>query len=402
MYQRIGASAFKKDLTNIVKLCDALGNPQDNFKSIHVAGTNGKGSTSHILSAIYQAQGYEVGLYTSPHLLDFRERIKLNGELCPKEFVISFTKSIEDLIEEIQPSFFEITVAMAFSYFAEKQVDIAIIETGLGGRLDSTNIINPLACIITSISFDHKDMLGDSLELIAAEKAGIIKTGIPVVTGNITETSLNVIHTIANSKSAPHYTYKDKSFDTDLIGQHQQWNIGCALSCIDLLQTLLPTDEATVRRALTQVSKISNFEGRWQILNEIPLVICDVAHNEQGISLISEELQKLNMNLHLTLGFVKDKDLSTIIPLLPVSQQVNIVKPSVVRGMEAEDAVEEFSKAGITSFAFNSLQEALNDSYESIIRMNQENNTVLFIGGSNFVIADLLHLKAEGNLPWIS
>ena len=193
MYQRIGAVAYKKDLTNTLALCAALGNPQHAFKSVHVAGTNGKGSTSHILSSLYQNNGYKVGLYTSPHLVDFRERIKINGELCSPEFVIQFTAVIAPLIEQLKPSFFEITVAMAFSYFAEQKVDIAIIETGLGGRLDSTNIIQPLACVITSIGYDHKDMLGDTLELIAGEKAGIIKPNVPVVTGNISESPLQVI-----------------------------------------------------------------------------------------------------------------------------------------------------------------------------------------------------------------
>ena len=400
MYQRIGKSAFKKDLTNILLLCDALGNPQNSFKTIHVAGTNGKGSTSHILSAIYQNNGYNVGLYTSPHLVDFRERIKLNGKKCSKEFVISFTESIAHLIEEIQPSFFEITVAMAFSYYAQQKVDLAIIETGLGGRLDSTNIITPLASIITSIGLDHKDMLGDTLELIAGEKAGIIKENTPVVTGNIAPSPLAVIHQKATEMNAPVHSYTNREYQTDLKGQHQQWNIGCAMKCVSLLQPLFPTDEAKNAEALRTIGKLSSFEGRWQELASEPLVICDVGHNEEGIKLIAEEINKLKLNAYFVLGFVSDKDLDSIIPLLPQAQSIALVKPNVIRGMNANDAQHAFQRHGVLTSAYSNLQEALETTYDHILKSGSVTNSLLFIGGSNFLVADLLLLKQQSKLPW--
>jgi dihydrofolate synthase/folylpolyglutamate synthase len=402
MYQRIGTAAFKKNLDNIIALTEALGNPHHEFKSIHIAGTNGKGSTSHILSAIYQNNGYKVGLYTSPHLVDFRERIKINGEMCSKEFVVGFTKEISHLIEEIKPSFFEITVAMAFTYFAIQKVDIAIIETGLGGRLDSTNIISPLASIITSIGYDHKDMLGDTLELIAGEKAGIIKPQTPVIIGNIESGPTDMIQEYAQKQEAPVYHFYEGSFRSDLKGVHQQWNIGSALKCVEVLHDQLPVEMDLVNFALQNICSISNFEGRWQVLNKEPLVICDVAHNEEGLKLIASQLKELNKKIYYTLGFVSDKDLTAIIPLFPQAENTNVVKPNVVRGMKANKAKAAFSDAGIKANSHINLLEAIEDSYTTIIANKEEESSVLFVGGSNFVIADLLHLKAEGNLPWIS
>ncbi|MFT7230724.1 MAG: dihydrofolate synthase/folylpolyglutamate synthase [Bacteroidia bacterium] len=402
MYQRIGISAFKKDLTNIIQLCDALDNPQKKIKTIHIAGTNGKGSTSHILSAIYQKNGYKVGLYTSPHLIDFRERIKLNGQLCSKEFVISFTASIAHLIKEIQPSFFEITVAMAFSYFAEQKVDIAIIETGLGGRLDSTNIITPLTSIITSIGYDHKDMLGDTLELIAGEKAGIIKERAPLVTGNIAASPLAVIQQKAKEMNAPIYSYTDTVYSTDLKGKHQQWNIGCAMKCVSLNQDHLPTDETKTHEALLTICKLTSFEGRWQELAHKPLVICDVGHNEEGIRLLASEIVKLQLNAYFILGFVNDKDLDSIIPLLPEASSIALVKPNVIRGMNAIEAQTAFQRHGVETSTYTNLQDALDTSYERILKQGSPDKSLLFIGGSNFLVADLLLLKQHNKLPWKS
>ncbi len=400
MYQRIGTSAFKKDLTNIIQLCDALGNPQNKFKTIHIAGTNGKGSTSHILSAIYQNNGYKVGLYTSPHLIDFRERIKLNGELCSKEFVISFTASIAHLIDEIQPSFFEITVAMAFSYFAKQNVDIAIIETGLGGRLDSTNIITPLTSIITSIGYDHKDMLGDTLELIAGEKAGIIKERAPLVTGNIAASPLSVIQQKAKEMNAPIYSYTTAVYSTDLKGKHQQWNIGCAMKCVSLNQDYLPTNETKTQEALLAICKLTSFEGRWQELAYKPLVICDVGHNEEGVRLLAAEIAKLRLNAYFVLGFVSDKDLDSIIPLLPPARFIALVKPEVIRGMQATEAQKYFQKHGVETSTYANLQDALETTYEQIQKNAALDKSLLFIGGSNFLVADLLLLKQQHKLPW--
>jgi len=393
MYQRIGTVAFKKDLTNIIKLCDAIGNPQRDFKSIHIAGTNGKGSTSHILSAVYQENGYKVGLYTSPHLVDFRERIKINGQLCSEEFVISFVQQISEYVDEISPSFFEITVAMAFAYFAEKKVDIAIIETGLGGRLDSTNIIHPIASIITSIGYDHVDMLGDTLEKIATEKAGIIKTITPLVVGNIALEPMEVITNKAKEMNAPLHSYLHKTFETDLAGEHQQWNIGCALRCVELVNKIIPTEDKNNREALKHVRKISNFVGRWQILQRTPLVICDVGHNEEGFRLIAQQLKELNKPIHYLLGFVSDKDLDKIIPLLPSGQSYHFVKPCVIRGMNAELAQEKFVSHQIDGQAHGSMSDAL-----AVIKKELADDELLFIGGSNFVVADALLLEQEGQL----
>ena len=393
MYQRIGTVAFKKDLTNIIKLCDAIGNPQRDFKSIHIAGTNGKGSTSHILSAVYQENGYKVGLYTSPHLVDFRERIKINGQLCSEEFVISFVQQISEYVDEISPSFFEITVAMAFAYFAEKKVDIAIIETGLGGRLDSTNIIHPIASIITSIGYDHVDVLGDTLEKIATEKAGIIKTITPLVVGNIALEPMEVITNKAKEMNAPLHSYLHKTFETDLAGEHQQWNIGCALRCVELVNKIIPTEDKNNREALKHVRKISNFVGRWQILQRTPLVICDVGHNEEGFRLIAQQLKELNKPIHYLLGFVSDKDLDKIIPLLPSGQSYHFVKPCVIRGMNAELAQEKFVSHQIDGQAHGSMSDAL-----AVIKKELADDELLFIGGSNFVVADALLLEQEGQL----
>lgn len=396
MYQRIGQSAFKKDLTNIIKLCVALDNPQNKFKSIHIAGTNGKGSTTHILSSIYQSNGYKVGLYTSPHLVDFRERIKLNGELCSKEFVIDFVAKTSHLIETIQPSFFEITVAIAFTYFADNEVDIAIIETGLGGRLDSTNIINPLASIITSIGYDHKDMLGDTLEEIAGEKAGIIKKNTPVIVGQIAEKPLEVILEKAKEQAAPLSYFLKQDFKTDLAGVHQQWNIGSAIQCVEVLNHVIPTDKEKTLKGLQNVRDTSNFLGRWQIISEHPKVICDVGHNEEGFRLIAKQIDNLGLTPYYVLGFVNGKEVDSISPLLPQGKQYHFVKPNVIRGMDADDAKELFGAK--LSTAHLSLESAL----ESVFRQIQDNEdeAFIFVGGSNFIVADLLKLEQENKLPW--
>ena len=395
MYQRMGAYAFKKDLTNIIKLCDYLNNPQDKLKSIHIAGTNGKGSTSHILSAIYQSNGYKVGMYTSPHLVDFRERIKLDGTPCSKDFVINFTQQIKPIIEEIHPSFFEITVAMAFEYFAKNNVDIAIIETGLGGRLDSTNIIHPIASIITSIGFDHMDMLGNTIEQITNEKAGIIKDNTPVIIGKVNKIAKQVLKKVASEKNAPLVFYQKENQKTDLIGEHQQWNIGSALSCVESLKDILPTNKVKTKQALLNVSELSNFLGRWQIFYKNPLVIGDVGHNEQGFRLIANELSKYTKKIHFILGFVDDKDLSKIIPTLPMESSYSFVKPNIIRGMKSEKVREIFESYDIQGISFPDLKSAINQRFKSVSK-----NELIFVGGSNFIIADLLKLKENKQLPF--
>jgi len=399
MYQRVGAVAYKKDLTNTIKLCEALGNPQNNFKSIHIAGTNGKGSTSHMLAAIYQKNGYNVGLYTSPHLVDFRERIKLNGEMCSKEFVVSFTKRIAPFIEEIQPSFFEITVAMAFAYFAEQKVDIAIIETGLGGRLDSTNIIRPLASIITSIGYDHMDMLGDTLELIAAEKSGIIKPNTPVVLSKLPEEASSVMYAKATEMEATIYLPDfEKTIATDLLGKHQQENASVALKCIEINQKHFPTSLELDEYALQHVCEITKFEGRWQTLNAEPLVICDVGHNEEGVAAIVKELAKIDKEKILILGFVQGKDLDAIITLLPKNASYFIVKPTIFRGRDENEVAALFKVHGLNAKACPTMKDAFSQGFELI--NNAFENNMMFIGGSNFVVADLLELRNQNKLPY--
>lgn len=399
MYQRVGIVAYKKDLTNTLKLCEALGNPQNSFKSIHVAGTNGKGSTTHILSAIYQANGYKVGLYTSPHLVDFRERIKLNGEMCSKEFVVGFTQRIAPLIEEIQPSFFEITVAMAFAYFAEQKVDISIIETGLGGRLDSTNIITPLACIITSIGYDHMDMLGDTLELIAAEKAGIIKSNTPVVLGKLPAEASSVMYAKATEMEATiHLPDFEKTIITDLLGKHQQENAAVALKCIEINQKYFPTSLELNEYALQHVCEITKFEGRWQTLHAEPLVICDVGHNVEGIAAIVKELAKIAKEKILILGFVQGKDLDAIVTLLPKNATYFIVKPTIFRGRDENEVAALFKAHGLNAKACPTMIDAFSQGFELI--NNAFKNNMMFIGGSNFVVADLLELRNQNKLPY--
>ncbi len=399
MYQRVGAVAYKKDLTNTIKLCEALGNPQNNFKSIHIAGTNGKGSTSHMLAAIYQKNGYNVGLYTSPHLVDFRERIKLNGEMCSKEFVVSFTKRIAPFIEEIQPSFFEITVAMAFAYFAEQKVDIAIIETGLGGRLDSTNIIRPLASIITSIGYDHMDMLGDTLELIAAEKSGIIKPNTPVVLSKLPEEASSVMYAKATEMEATIYLPDfEKTIATDLLGKHQQENASVALKCIEINQKHFPTSLELDEYALQHVCEITKFEGRWQTLNAEPLVICDVGHNEEGVAAIVKELTKIAKEKILILGFVQGKDLDAIVTLLPKNATYFIVKPTIFRGRDENEVAAIFKVHGLNAKACPTMIDAFSQGFELI--NNAFENNMMFIGGSNFVVADLLELRNQNKLPY--
>ena len=392
MYQRQGKSAFKKDLTNIFALCKFLEKPELNLKCIHIAGTNGKGSTSHILSAIYQNNDYKVGLYTSPHLLDFRERIKINGKFVPKKFVVDFVKRIKPILDEIKPSFFEITVAMAFDYFAQQQVDIAIIETGLGGRLDSTNIIIPEISVITSISLDHMDMLGNTIEEIATEKAGIIKYGKPVVIGLLPPEAENVIREIAKERQAliydairtKHRYTAEGLVRTDLKGEYQQLNIKTSLVTIDALDHIWPTEDERNSEALLQVCSLSNFTGRWQTLAEKPLIICDVAHNKEGLAFNINQLLSYEQDLHFILGFVNDKDLSQIINLFPKQARYSFVKPSVIRGLDSAELKKAFKKEGIQGDSYDSIGEAI----EKAKSFSEEQ--LIYIGGSNFLVADAL------------
>lgn len=354
MFSRLGAAAFKGDLTNTIKVCEAVGNPHLQFKSIHIAGTNGKGSTSHILAAIMQTAGYKTGLYTSPHLKDFRERIKVNGEMVEKDFVAEFTERIKPLIEEIEPSFFEITVAMAFTWFAQQKADIAIIEVGLGGRLDSTNIITPELSVITNISYDHTDMLGNTLEKIAGEKAGIIKKGIPVVIGETSPETKPVFQQKAKEADAPIYfanekrwiadwkqekhelvvnvadnhTNERKNYKLGLTGLYQIKNLLTVLEAIHILILKgWQIEEKHIEDAFLHVKKLTGLHGRWEIIHDNPFTVLDVGHNEDGIKQIAEQLEHCNFQkLHIVMGMVKDKDIAKSFHYFPNMQYTILPK----------------------------------------------------------------------------
>lgn len=415
MFQRIGSAAYKKDLTNTLALCQYLNNPQNQLTTIHIGGTNGKGTLTHALGAVFQATGKKVGLYTSPHYKDFRERIKINGQYISEQAVVDFVQKIKPESERIQPSFFELTVAMAFDYFVQQQVDIAIIEVGLGGRLDSTNVITPILSVITNISYDHTDMLGDTLALIAAEKAGIIKPNVPVVIGETLPETQTVFVQKATEQNAPIVfadqqmqvanvqqqlsnmcvdvlDYKGnvlfKQLKTDLTGNYQQKNIITLLQAIQVLNNMgfnLGAD--VVSKALQQVRPLTNFMGRWQVLNtQNPLVIADSAHNEAGITEAMWQLQQLpKTHLHLVMGFVKDKDLGKILPLLPTTATYYFCKANIPRGLPAADLQQMAYQYGLQGDAYNSVA----DAYQAALKQAATTDLV-YIGGSIFVLAEIL------------
>ena len=412
MFSRVGESAFKKDLTNTILLCDSIGNPQNKFKSIHIAGTNGKGSTSHMLAAILQSAGYKTGLYTSPHLKDFRERIKVNGEMCEEAFVIDFTKRIEPMIHQIQPSFFEITVAMAFEYFAEQEVDIAIIEVGLGGRLDSTNIINPELSIITNIGWDHMNLLGNTLEAIAFEKAGIIKPSIPVVIGEYNEITKPVFEKMALANKAPihwatnerwvsdfeinaHHldlTVVEKRNDNhthlklDLPGIYQCKNILTVLTAVEILnQQNWHISHEEVSKALARVKKLTGLHGRWEVLSEKPLFVLDVAHNEDGIKQVIRQIELVGaQDVHIVIGMVKDKEINRVLDLLPKYAHYYFTKAPIPRALDEKVLMEEASKKQLKGKCFPLINEAVRDA----LHHAKENDLVL-VCGSVFVVGEV-------------
>jgi dihydrofolate synthase/folylpolyglutamate synthase len=339
MYQRQGKSAFKKDLSNTILLANYLKNPHKHFKSIHVAGTNGKGSTSHMLASILQESGYKVGLYTSPHLKDFRERIKINGREVSKQFVIGFIKRNKSFFEDNSMSFFEMTVGMAFEYFAKKKVDIAIIEVGMGGRLDSTNIINPEVSVITNIGLDHTQFLGDTLEAISFEKGGIIKPKVPVVIGE-TQRETSVIFEELAVKHQSKMIFADKSilkeYKTDLAGSYQSKNIKTAVQTINILRNKgYKVSEKHLKEGLLNIVNNTGLMGRWQTLNNNPKVICDTGHNREGLTHVMQQLEREKFKtLHVVFGVVSDKDLNTIIDLLPKRAIYYFCKPDIPRGLQ--------------------------------------------------------------------
>ncbi len=412
MFSHIGASAIKKDLTNTIALCEALGNPHHQFKSIHVAGTNGKGSTSHMLASLLQEAGYKTGLYTSPHLTDFRERIKVNGVMCSERFVMDFTERIRPLIESIEPSFFEITVAMAFAYFAEQQVDIAVIEVGLGGRLDSTNIIQPILSIITNIGWDHMSLLGNTLPAIASEKAGIIKPNTPVVIGEFLSETKPVFEAKATQENAPMFFAQQlhqvvdtqvtahrlevevahlirnehETYSLDLTGLYQTHNLLTVLEATHQLQTIgFPTEKHTLHTALQHVKKNTGLHGRWELLHEHPQIIADVGHNEDGMRQIVAQLEHSHFNhLHIVIGMAKDKAVDQVLALLPTYANYYFTKAQIPRALNEQSLQTQAAAFNLEGHAYENVQSAL----QSAVDKAQENDLIL-VCGSVFVVGEI-------------
>jgi len=390
MYQRQGNSAFRKDLSNTLKLSEYLHFPERHFKSVHIAGTNGKGSTSHMLASILQEAGYKVGLYTSPHLKDFRERIKINGRVVSKQFVTGFIKRNKSFFETNSLSFFEMTVGMAFDYFSKENVDIAIVEVGLGGRLDSTNIITPEVSVITNIGFDHMQFLGNTLAEIALEKGGIIKPNIPVVIGETQTETEPVFKTLA-SKNNSEITFADKeieeALESDLKGIYQEKNIKTVLQSIKKIQERgFKISQTHINKGLLKVVDNTGLMGRWQILEQNPKVICDTAHNKEGLSYVMKQLLNETYNtLHIVFGVVNDKDVTSILPLLPKKAIYYFCKPDIPRGLNAEELKQIFINAGFRGDTYRSVKEA----YMSA-KNNANENDCIYIGGSTFVVAEIV------------
>ena len=390
MYQLQGASAYKKDLTNAYLLANHLGNPEKKLKCIHVAGTNGKGSTSHMLASIFQEAGYTVGLYTSPHLKDYRERIKIDGVEISEEFVCEFINKNKSFFEANDMSFFEMTVGLAFDYFAKEKVDIAIIEVGMGGRLDATNIITPLVSVITNIALDHTQFLGNTLEAIAFEKAGIIKPGIPVVIGEYTEETKPVfLERTKENNSEIFFASELVSHDypSDLIGDYQVHNKKTVLQAIAVLnsQKEIEIDETDIKSGLLNVGKNTELKGRWQKLGEFPKIICDTAHNKNGLEIVMKQIQKEKYDtLHIVLGVVNDKDLDEVLPLFPANAKYYFCKPDIPRGLEAALLQEKAQKFNLKGNTYHSVTEAYDTS-----RNIATKNDFIFVGGSTFVVAEL-------------
>lgn len=390
MYQRVGDSAYKADLAATINLADYLNNPENTFKSFHIAGTNGKGSTSHMLASVFQEAGYKTGLYTSPHLKDFRERIKINGEMIPEAKVSQFINTHKSFFELNQLSFFEMTVGLAFDYFRSEKVDIAIVEVGMGGRLDSTNIITPELSIITNIGLDHTKFLGDTIEKIAVEKAGVIKENVPVVIGESIADTMSVFNTIASEKNAP-LTFADQeaylSLDSDLKGIYQKKNIQTVSVALNILRNKgWEISDENISKGLLNTIDNTGLMGRWQILRQSPKVICDTGHNKEGLELVMQQLKAEFYNqLHVVLGVVSDKDLDSVLPFFPKNAIYYFCKPSIPRGLEASLLKSQAHAYGLKGEGYPSVDTA----YRSALNQASEND-LIFVGGSTFVVAEVL------------
>jgi len=389
MYQNIGESAYKKDLSNIILICEHLNNPHNNFKSIHIGGTNGKGSCSHMLSSILQEANYKVGLYTSPHLFDFRERIKINGDMISKDSVLKFMHENFDFFESNNLSFFEMTVGLAFDYFSKNKVDIAIIEVGMGGRLDSTNIINPILSIITNISLDHTRFLGSNIFDIAKEKAGIIKENIPLVIGETQQEISPIFNDIAKSKNseiifADHHIYDN--YDSDLKGNYQKKNIKTVLKSTEILKQLdYKINDSHIKTGLNNVSNNTGLQGRWQVIQRKPMIICDTAHNEAALREVISQLMDMEYSdLHFIIGFSNDKNLKKISKIFPEDSKYYFVQSKVGRARDAKEVRDIFK-----------LNNRCGDYYKSIentikyVKGVSKENDIIFIVGSTFVVSEI-------------
>lgn len=410
MYQRIGAAAYKDTLDNTIRLCEALGNPERKFKSIHIAGTNGKGSTSHMLAAILQSAGYRTGLYTSPHLKSFTERIRIDGHEVSKKFVVDFVEEMKPTLDEIEPSFFEMTVGMAFDYFAQEQVDIAVIEVGLGGRLDSTNVITPELSLITNISFDHMALLGNTLPKIAFEKAGIIKQGVPVIISERQEAVEDVFITRAShlhadltfasdsvqlqEGSAGFDVYQNGSLwlealDPGLKGMYQIHNLPGVLAAVTALkQKNYRISDAAVHTGVKHVASLTGLKGRWQVINQQPLTVCDTGHNEAGIR---EVVQQIGLTphhrLHMIIGMVNDKDVSGVLGLLPREASYIFCQANIPRAMDAVTLQHHAKEAGLSGKVIKDVNEAIRE-----VTSIASADDMIFVGGSTFVVAEVDNL----------
>ena len=414
MFSRIGAAAIRKDLTNTYSLCKELGNPHTKFKSVHIAGTNGKGSTSHMLASILQKAGYKTGLYTSPHLHDFRERIRINGVMIPEESVIDFTQRVQPLIDIIEPSFFEITVVMAFDYFAREKVDIAIVEVGLGGRLDSTNVITPELSVITNIGFDHMNLLGNTLEAIAGEKAGIIKNNIPVVIGEYLPETKPVFEKIATEHSAPIYfsgtqryvsdwtyeknhstvsvvnkkTDEHEIYELDLPGYYQNKNLLTVLESVQQLQHKgWNITRQQVKDGLSQAKKLTGLHGRWELIHTRPDIILDVAHNEDGIKQLLIQLEMADHHqLHLIIGMVKDKEVEKVLALLPREAIYYFTQAQIPRALDKDKLSSMALATGLKGKSYSNVSAAMKAA-----QSNAHADDLILVCGSVFIVAEVIH-----------
>lgn len=417
MFHRIGPAAYKANLDNTLALSRHLGEPEKKFRTIHIAGTNGKGSVANMLASVLQQQGFKTGLATSPHLKEFRERIRINGKMIPKPSVTEFIQKHRGFFEKLSPSFFEITIALTFDYFAHEQVDIAVIETGLGGRLDSTNIITPEISIITNIGMDHMNLLGDTLEKIAAEKAGIIKEGIPVIAGKHQTGVQEVFVAVAREKNAPLYMASDsfsflsaetkdregslsqeitfkrpngefQTYETDLLGIYQQENLATVLKALELLnqQGRFRVSDKALRQGLSQVKKNTGFRGRWYQLGKRPRVICDTGHNSDGIKMVTSQLSTLLYDkLRIVLGMVDDKDVKGVLSLFPRDATYYFCKPGVPRGLDPHILASAAASEGLKGEVYASVKEALQAA-----KKDASGNDLIFVGGSTFVVAEVV------------